>query len=602
MAISVINDSWQRLSFGVAAETWVTDGGAANANTDYFLCDGGSRSDALTKNDTVGWAFDIGSSTDVTGKVISTWLLVNIAGILRTYAAGGISIIWCPNGATWGAGNANNFEYYVGGADTYFGGWEKFFIDPTKTDTLGNTPTIAQLQTCRYIGCFFRVENVNVPGNVDNAFIDSIDLHDRQGLNIVGTSSDVFEDLYTIDTVDGTGNTSAGPIGIFTKENNVYVSNAKILFGNGTTQTDVTGIGSVIAFADPFYSGQSVNTTHPLAPSEPALEVGGLGYHISGNNTKVQFGQSNLVGGVTTITAGTQYELLMESTATGEFYASRFDQIGTYGGTGLSTTLRGTTYQGGGWDVTGDIIVPNSNYLFNTCQFNNCAQIEINDGVFRGGFITDFDAPITGAGATGCDDLGAIKMDQNEDMLETNFIGNIYAINFQESGNYPMNLFFQGNTDESGLVQPSNALNTIDLINCTPDAVTVQVQGGDTPQTGFNSNPNGGTIDVQAVKTLTLTGFKDGSELYMRDFTNGTVPGVDIVERFNEEKATGSYDYVYQDNGAEVDIFVLKATGDPQAADENERPYQWLSFRQFVLPDNSQNLLIQQILDRNYSN
>ena len=85
----------------------------------------------------------------------------------------------------------------------------------------------------------------------------------------------------------------------------------------------------------------------------------------------------------------------------------------------------------------------------------------------------------------------------------------------------------------------------------------------------------------------------------MRDFTNGTT---NIVERFNEEAATGSYDYVYQDDGSLVDIFVLKATGDPQAADENDRPYQWLSFREFSLPLNSQQLLIQQILDRNYSN
>ena len=153
--------------------------------------------------------------------------------------------------------------------------------------------------------------------------------------------------------------------------------------------------------------------------------------------------------------------------------------------------------------------------------------------------------------------------------------------------------------DRSGLVQPSNGNDRIDLINCTTGDVVVQVQGGDTPQTGFGSNPAGGTIDVQAVKTLTLTGFKNGSELYMRDFTNGTT---NIVERFNEEAATGSYDYVYQDDGSLVDIFVLKATGDPQAADENDRPYQWLSFREFSLPLNSQQLLIQQILDRNYSN
>ena len=351
MAISVINDSWQRLSFGDpdVSETWVTAGGASIVTDTLFtLSSGTSAADSLARNDDTGWAFDIGAGTDISDKVISIWVLVNVAGFLVPLADGGgagLSIFWTPDGSTWGD-NTNTYRYGIGGNDTYFGGWEKFFIDPTKTDSFGKVPTLSDLQNCRYIGMFFRMGGATVPGNVDNAFIDSIDLHDRRGLNVVGTSSDVFEDLYTLDTVDGTGN-PAGPIGIFTKENNVYLSNAKVLFGNGTTQTDVTGIGSVVVFRDPFYSGNNiVNPVHPLSPLIPALEVGGLGYHISGNNTKVQFGQSNLVGGVTTITAGTQYELLMESTATGNFYASRFDEIGTYGGTGLVTTLRGITYSG----------------------------------------------------------------------------------------------------------------------------------------------------------------------------------------------------------------------------------------------------------------
>ena len=588
MAISVINDSWQRLSFGdpSTSETWVTDGGASIVTDTLFtLSSGTSAADSLARNDDVGWAFDIGAGTDISDKVISIWVLVNVAGFLVPLAdanGAGLSIFWTPNGETWGD-NIATYRYGVGGNDTYFGGWEKFFIDPTKTDSFGKVPTISDLQNCRYIGMFFRMGAATVPGNVDNAFIDSIDLHDRRGLNVVGTSSDVFEDLYTLDTIDGTGN-PAGPIGIFGKENNVYLSNAKVLFGNGSTQTDVTGIGSVVVFKDPFYSGNDiVNPVHPLSPLIPALEVGGLGYHISGNNTKVQFGQSSLVGGVTTITAGTQYELLMESTATGNFYASRFDDIGTYGGTGLLSTLRGVNFSGGGWDITGDIIVPNSNYLFNSCQFNNCAQIEANDGVFDGGFVTAFDAPVTGT-TTGCDDLGAMKIDTTFDVTNTNFIGNVYAINFQESGSYPFNLNFSNNLDESG--------NTpVDLINCTPNDVIVQFQGGTLPTTGAGSNPNGGTIDIQNVVTLTITGFVDNSELYMRDATDATSP---ITTRFNEESAVGNYQYVYQDAGSEVDLFIMK-----NKTSATDTGYQWLSIRDFSLPDDNQQLLVFQIEDRN---
>ena len=599
MTISVINDSWQRLAFGdpdgtvlASPETWVQAGTAINTDTLFFLSNGTSAAESLARNDDVGFAYDIGAGLDVSEKVLSLWILVNIAGFLTPIADGGgagLSIFWAPDGVTWGD-NTNTYRYGVGGGDTYFGGWEKFFIDPTKTDSFGKVPTIADLQACRYIGAFFRVINETVPGNVKNAFIDSIDVHDRRGLNIVGTSSDIFEDLYTIDTVNGTGTggNPTGPIGIFSKENNIYLSNAKVLFGNGSTQTDVTGIGSVVVFRDPFYSGNNIsNPVHPLSPLIPALEVGGLGYHISGSNTKVQFGQSNLVGGVTTITAGTQYELLMESTATGNFYASRFDEIGTYGGTGLDTTLRGVTYSGGGWDVTGDIIVPNSNYLFNTCQFNNCAQIKVNDGVFDGGFVTDFDAPVTGT-TTGCDDLGAMKIDTTFDVTSTNFIGNVFAINFQESGSYPFNLQFSNNSDQSG--------NTpVDIINCTPNDVIVQVQGGDSPATGATSNPAGGTIDVQNVVTLTITGFVDNSELFARNHReNQSDP---VVERFNEESVNGNYEYVYNagaEVGSTIDLFIMKNQTTP-----TDTGYKWLSFIDFPLAQSNSQLFVTQIEDKN---
>ena len=589
MAISVINNSWQRLTFADSITNWVNDGSSLALNTDYFLSNSASIGDAYSKNQSRGFAYNIGavSPIDLTNKVISIWFLCNIAGFLETLANGGIRITWTANGSTYGQGNAGNFEYIVGGNDTYDGGWIKFFIDPTKTDSTNATPTPSQVASVSHIGMFFSTGPNTVPGNLDNTFIDSIDIHDRAGLNIVGTSSDVFEDLYTIDTINGTG-TSPGPIGIFTKENGIYLSNAKLLLGNGTTQTDLTGIGSTVVFKDPFYSGQSPNTTHALAPLSPALEVGGLGYHISGNNTKVQFGQSNLVGGVTTLTAGTKYELLLESTATGNFYASRFDTIGTYGGTGLSTTLRGTTYQGGGWDVTGDINIPNSNYTFNGCQFNNCAQLVVNDSVWDGGFITDFEAPVVGT-TSGCDDLGAVKLTTNFDMTDTNFIGNKFALNYQESGSYPTKLQFSNNEDQSG--------NTpVDVINCTPDDVIIQVQaGGGSPATGAASNPAGGTIDVQSVVTLTITGFVPNSELYARNHRQN--PNDPIVERFSEESVVGNYEYTYNAGanvGATIDLFIMKNQTSP-----TDTGYQWLSFTNFPLAQSDSQLFVSQIIERN---
>jgi len=590
MALSFLNNSVQRITFGDSITNWVDDGTSLAANSNYYLSNNSSIADSLARNQTRGFSYNVGAvgTLDLTDKIISIWMLCNIPGFLEPMSVGGICVMWTANGATFGNGNAGNFEYRVAGSDTYDGGWIKFIIDPTRQGFVGanlTTPTIAQLSAVSHIGMYWRVGNQTVPGNVDNTFIDSIDIHNRKGIQIVGTSSDLFEDLYQKDTVEGTGS-PAGPIGLFNKENNVYLFGSKLLLGSGTVQTDVTGVGSTVVFLDPPVTGTSPNTTDALTPLAPALSTDCLGYHISGNNTKVQFGQSNLVGGVTTITAGRKYEFIMEPTTTGNFYSSRFDEIGMFGQTGTNTTLRGVTYSGGGWDVTGDIVVPNSNYLFNNCQFNNCAQIVVNDSVWVGGFVTDFEAPVTGIGSTGCDDLGAMKITPSFDVTDTNFIGNVYAINLQETGSYIYSIVMAGNIDETGA--------SVDVINCTTGTGILLIQEGfASPATGDGSNPNGGVIDIQSVKTLTITGFVNNSELYMRDYTPEAGSST-VVTRFNEESAIGSYEYVYGDPGSAVDLFVMKNKTTP-----TDTGYQWLSIRNFALPNSNQSLQIFQIRDRN---
>ena len=146
---------------------------------------------------------------------------------------------------------------------------------------------------------------------------------------------------------------------------------------------------------------------------------------------------------------------------------------------------------------------------------------------------------------------------------------------------------FSNNSDESG--------NTpVDLINCTPNAVIYQQQGVSAPSTGAGSNPAGGSIEVQAVVTLTITGFVDNSELYARDATDLTT---NIVERFNEESAVGNYEYTYnasENVGAEIDLFIMK-----NQTSATDTGYQWLSFRDFPLPQSDNQLFVTQIRERN---
>jgi len=585
MTISVINDSWRRLTFADSITNWVNQGGASPAvNTDYYLSNAASIADSLARNQSRGWAYNIGAASgpiDLRDKVLSFWFLCNVAGFLLPIAQGGFCITLTANGSTYGVANAGNFQYYMGGNDTYTGGWKKLFLDPSKRyDTLGKTPTPAQLSAISHIGMFFRTGGTSIPGNLDNTFIDSIDVHNRKGINIVGTSSDIFEDLYTIDSVNGTG-TTPGPIGIFTKKNGIYLSNTKLLFGSGTETTDVTGVGSTIVFLNPQFSGYGgTGEGGWVIETSPALDCGGVGYHISGSNTRVQFGNNNLVGGVTTLTAGLQYEVLFESTATGNFYGSRFDTIGVYDGTGTRrfSFSRGGDYDDGGFDWDGYIEIANSNYGFYTCEFNDCNQIVVNDAKFDKGFITDrIIRPPTTPFVPSSGNYGAVIIDTSFDMTEVNFINNTYgAIALHESGYYPFNLYFSNNdTDVYMAVENQTGI--------------IQYQGGDVPTTGFILLNE--TLIIEFIVTLTITGFVDGSELFMRDATTETTP---IVTRFNTELATGSYQYVYSDPGSSVDLFILKNKNNP-----SDTGYQWLSIKDYTLSSDNQTLQVQQILDRN---
>ena len=124
----------------------------------------------------------------------------------------------------------------------------------------------------------------------------------------------------------------------------------------------------------------------------------------------------------------------------------------------------------------------------------------------------------------------------------------------------------------------------------------IQVQaGGGSPATGAASNPAGGTIDVQSVVTLTITGFVPNSELYARDYRQN--PNDPIVERFNEESVVGNYEYTYNAGanvGATIDLFIMKNQTSP-----TDTGYQWLSFTNFPLAQSDSQLFVSQIIERN---
>ena len=108
------------------------------------------------------------------------------------------------------------------------------------------------------------------------------------------------------------------------------------------------------------------------------------------------------------------------------------------------------------------------------------------------------------------------------------------------------------------------------------------------------------TVDGPNINHWTVTGLDGNTGIFVDPTTLGTFNGYvtdgtqGIVERFNEESAVGNYQYVYQDAGSDVDLFILKNKTSP-----TDTGYQWLSIRDFTLPNDNQQLLVFQIEDRN---
>ncbi|MBU2052391.1 hypothetical protein KKH13_04275, partial [Patescibacteria group bacterium] len=109
---------------------------------------------------------------NLSNKHVRFWLLLTSGGLVNTYALGGIQF-WATNGTQTG-------YWYVGGRDTYQGGWQNFVVDMTKAVDNGTKPTdmtqITQIGTCH---------NLTAAGkNVDNIWIDNFSVCD--GLVVSG--------------------------------------------------------------------------------------------------------------------------------------------------------------------------------------------------------------------------------------------------------------------------------------------------------------------------------------------------------------------------------------------------------------------------------
>ena len=167
------------------------------------------------------------TSFDATGQHIRLWLNYASIGFLQTQANGGIQLFIQDTGGNLGA-------WYLGGIDTYDGGWVLLQVD---CDTAFDTGT-ADRTIINRVG--FRLNLTGSPRNATNTWYDY--LVRGNGLTITGgTSGD------PINWAGIAAQDAVGGYGAVRRVNGVYFVNTNLTFG-GATSTVLDDENQIIVF------------------------------------------------------------------------------------------------------------------------------------------------------------------------------------------------------------------------------------------------------------------------------------------------------------------------------------------------------------------
>lgn len=161
---------------------------------------------------------------DCTDKHIYVWALCITANFLDTQTNGGLRIVLED-------GSGNQGYWYVGGSDTYSGGWARFLIDGNSTPT-ANNGTNPTLSTIYKVGFSFKATaKSKLP---ENCMIDLVQYGSSiaNALTITGGTSGTpltWEDILTGDQA------LAKPTGVIRKVGGVFFLQGPLLFGDTGT-------------------------------------------------------------------------------------------------------------------------------------------------------------------------------------------------------------------------------------------------------------------------------------------------------------------------------------------------------------------------------
>ena len=157
-----------------------------------------------------------------TGVHVRFWGLFLQGSLINLAASGGIQF--------WASDGSNTGYWYLGGRDTYSGGWAPFCVDVSAGVDSGTKPTAMNAITSMGL----RLNLTGTSKNFDNTWMDY--LHVCDGLRAYGDDAGGYFDLEDIFSADATDTSSTvGGWGIVTKFAGIYFTSGGLEVGDSVS-------------------------------------------------------------------------------------------------------------------------------------------------------------------------------------------------------------------------------------------------------------------------------------------------------------------------------------------------------------------------------
>lgn len=413
----------------------ITDwSGSPTLDTESFIQGTGCLSKKVS-NATSIHVFSFASAVDLTDKCLYVWMMCLTPGILGTKANGGLRIRVEDASANWG-------EWYVGGKDTYKGGWECFVVHTGQTfdNKSATAPTISAITKAGVV--FYTTATTAKTNCLWDALRYGTYLSIRGGTS---GSPGTFQDF-----LDAESNVS-NRWGVVSEYAGIILVQGKLKFGSATAGQDTyfkDTSSPVITFRD-----------RPVPSSWYDIELRGN----STGDTQIYFGEKVGGNGVSgPIIKAESSSILYTITASD----TNVDYYGFYG----TTLIRAST-------VTLQAYSANKEFL--NCSLIGCDEMLPDTGIVKN---TNF---ISSPGR-------ACRISStSHHVTDCQFINCQTAVHHDATGTYTYDgLKFYG--------------GTYHVENSTSGSITINCANGSNPDPAKVNNSGGGSTVINNVVLLTI--------------------------------------------------------------------------------------------------